>query len=273
MQDIKIPFGLDKASGTIKEAGDVSRGRACGCVCLSCRQGLMAKKGDVIVWHFSHDQDAVDRPVRECEISFESCCRLYTIDLAMGGLIKGLRTPARRVRVQDILRPVCEAKQFLNVDYLLSTRYDLEARIPGGSIAIFLAYSGRGLPPKPEDPRQGLLAIDIERIRDMYATTPSGPGALRALITKVFTSDNPGKTWLYHPREKAVIDAVPTPVCDPPPPEVTDPLTPSSPPPNRRGHFACLGCGHAWSGMENTDRRCGECGGSLLSRFTPDSNT
>lgn len=278
MQDIKIPFGLDKTSGTVKEVGDVSRGRTCECVCLSCRQGLVAKQGDVLAWHFSHDNDAVDRPERECEISFESSCRLYIIDLALAGQIKGLRTPARSVRVHGVLRSVCKAKAFSDVDYLSSTTYDLEARIPNGSIAIFLKYSTRSLPETPENPRQGVLAIDVEHIRDLYATIASGPGVLRALITKVLTGDSAAKEWLYHPREQAVIDAAPQPDVDQLPPAAK--FTPQNPqlnlthtqPLNRRGRFVCLDCGQTWSGMENTDRNCGVCGSSLLSKFTPESD-
>ncbi len=276
MQEIKIPFGLDKNSGSIKEVGDVSRGRTCGCVCLCCRQSLVAKQGDVLVWHFSHDKDAVDRPVRECEISFESSCRLYVIDLALGGRIEGLRTPARSVRVHGVLRSVSEPKGFLDVEYLPSTRYDLEARIGGGSIAIFLKYSTRSLPPTPENPRQGLLAIDIEHIRSLYATSASGPGVLRTLITEVLTGDNTAKEWLYHPREQAVIDAAPPSNAGSLPPAAE--LTPQNthvdrthtPPPNRRGHFTCLGCRHTWSGLEYTDRKCAKCKESMLSKFTPE---
>ena len=273
MQDLKIPSGLDKTSGKMKEVGDVSTGRTCGCICPSCRQGLIAKKGDVLAWHFSHDKDAVDRPVKECDISFESCCRLYAIDLALRGLIKGLRTPAHRVRVHGIPRAVSEAKDFPEVEYLRSCAHDLEARVPGGSIAIFLAYSSRSAPPKPQDPKQGLLAIDIERIRDQYAITPSRADSLRALITKAFTGDDHGKKWIYHPREQAVVEAVPKPFPDPKAHAEWEweCMPQTEPDAGRWGQFACLGCGHTWSGMENINRRCSECQSHLLSKFRPES--
>jgi hypothetical protein len=281
MQDLKIPFGLDKNCGSIKEVGDVSRGRDCGCVCPSCRQGLIAKQGDVLVWHFSHDKDAVDRPVRECDISFESCCRLYAIDLALSGIITGLRTPAHSVRVHGIRRPVCDAKEIHDVEYLASNRYDLEARLPGGSIAIFLAYSSRCFPPMPEDPKQGLLAIDIEHVKGGYAVAQSGPGVLKAIIGEIFTLETPAKKWLYHPREQAVIAATPAPrerrYQSMPPMAKSQSsgrrlsYTVPSPPPNRVGQFHCLACGHVWDGMEHTDRRCAVCGSHLLSRFMPKS--
>lgn len=273
MQDLKIPFGLDKTAGMIREIGDVPRGRACGCVCPSCLQGLMAKQGDVLVWHFSHDKDAVDRPVRECDLSFESCCRLYTIDLALNGAIKGLRTPAYSVRVHGIQRPVCQSKNIPDLEYLPSNRYDLEVRLQGGSIAIFLAYSGRGYPPPPEDPRQGLLVIDVESIRAQYAVVPSGPGVLRELITATFLGDAAGKRWLHHPREQAVIDAATPPVANNQPKQIPAHPNPTmqsatAPRPNREGHFLCIGCSREWTGMEYTDRTCKACGSHLLSQFT-----
>ena len=39
----------------IRFVGDVPGGAACGCYCAVCRSPLIARKGDVNVWHFAHE--------------------------------------------------------------------------------------------------------------------------------------------------------------------------------------------------------------------------
>lgn len=52
MTDLGTPFGL--RDGRIVAPGDVQSGAACGCVCPGCGGLLVAKKGSIKRWHFSH---------------------------------------------------------------------------------------------------------------------------------------------------------------------------------------------------------------------------
>lgn len=45
---------IDPTTGEIRLISEVSRGKACGCVCAQCRQPLVAKKGERVTHHFSH---------------------------------------------------------------------------------------------------------------------------------------------------------------------------------------------------------------------------
>lgn len=46
-------FALAK-NGNIVSVADVERGLACNCICPACKEVLIAKQGDVRVWHFAH---------------------------------------------------------------------------------------------------------------------------------------------------------------------------------------------------------------------------
>lgn len=52
MADLGTPFGLRE--GRIVAPGDVPSGAACGCICPGCSGPLVAKKGSIKRWHFSH---------------------------------------------------------------------------------------------------------------------------------------------------------------------------------------------------------------------------
>ncbi|MBL8484120.1 MAG: hypothetical protein JNJ60_18125 [Rhodocyclaceae bacterium] len=46
-------FAIAK-DGQIVSVADVERGQACGCTCPACNAPLIARQGDVRVWHFAH---------------------------------------------------------------------------------------------------------------------------------------------------------------------------------------------------------------------------
>ena len=53
VQSLKIPYGL--LNGQLKHVSEVKRGLDCECVCASCGERLVAKKGNKTVHHFAHD--------------------------------------------------------------------------------------------------------------------------------------------------------------------------------------------------------------------------
>ena len=52
MTDLGTPFGLKE--GRIVAPSDVPAGAACACICIGCGAPLVAKKGRIKRWHFSH---------------------------------------------------------------------------------------------------------------------------------------------------------------------------------------------------------------------------
>jgi hypothetical protein len=51
--EIKLPFGVD-ATNRLVHVSDVVSGKACGCICPSCRSPLIAAKGSIKQHHFKH---------------------------------------------------------------------------------------------------------------------------------------------------------------------------------------------------------------------------
>ena len=52
-----IPFGLHRDTGRFLDITEVSRGSACNCICPGCRTDLIARQGEVKLWHYSHSTD------------------------------------------------------------------------------------------------------------------------------------------------------------------------------------------------------------------------
>lgn len=52
-----IPFGLHRETGRYLDITEVSRGSACNCICPGCRTDLIARQGEVKLWHYSHTTD------------------------------------------------------------------------------------------------------------------------------------------------------------------------------------------------------------------------
>jgi hypothetical protein len=50
---LRVPFG--RKNGRMVAPNEVESGRECGCECPGCGASLIAKKGELIVWHFAHD--------------------------------------------------------------------------------------------------------------------------------------------------------------------------------------------------------------------------
>jgi Competence protein CoiA-like family len=68
MKNIKLPFGLkDEMLVHISEA---QQGLGCGCVCPSCKEPLVARKGGITVHHFAH------RKGSECAKAVETALHL-----------------------------------------------------------------------------------------------------------------------------------------------------------------------------------------------------
>ena len=55
---LRLEYGLDKETKKARYIKDVDRGLSCNCVCPICNQDLVAKKGDVRMHHFAHNNGA-----------------------------------------------------------------------------------------------------------------------------------------------------------------------------------------------------------------------
>ena len=211
MSDAKIPFAIRKADQSIVEVSDVTRGQQCGCVCPSCKQGVIARQGDVYVWHFSHDQNARDKPDKACDISFYSCCRQYVIELLLKGKITQLCTPEYVISEScnhygagdEWTEVVTGSHTFENIT-VKTIKSDVEIGIGHHNFRLFFSYPGRVLPNCPDDKKTGLLVVDMRAIKINYYAQKTSPGLLKMLLTSLLANENEHKHWLFHPREETV---------------------------------------------------------------------
>ncbi len=54
---ITFKLGKDKSTGKIVAIEEVTRGRACGCICPECEKDLVAAQGEKNDWHFRHNHE------------------------------------------------------------------------------------------------------------------------------------------------------------------------------------------------------------------------
>lgn len=89
-------FAIAK-NGDLVSVKEVERGLACNCTCPSCGEALMAKQGEVRVWHFSHASET------ECKGAAESALHLAAkriIEKARGLMLPGI-TVSQAFRLDD----------------------------------------------------------------------------------------------------------------------------------------------------------------------------
>ena len=293
MSDARIPFAIRKSDHKFVEVSDVERGQRCGCVCPSCNQSVIARQGNVNVWHFSHDQNAIDKPVKECDISFNSCCRQYAIELLLQGEITRLCTPdlvisepCLTLECDEWTANVTDPHTLENITAKKTTKYDIEISVGSYNLFLFFSYKDRHLPVSPADKTAGLLAVDITPVETEFYSQKTTPGLLKELLTKLMAFDTKHKSWLYHPREDNVraqlckkvqqeamsyVPEVPSTVID----DNNDILELSQSQDlvnksTQEGQYRCFTCGTSWRGKEYIDAHCPKCHEYILSIFKAD---
>ena len=69
----RLYYGIK--DGQIVSINDVNSGKTCGCVCPSCGEQLIAKKGKIMIHHFAHAS------TKDCEYGYETSLHLLAKDI------------------------------------------------------------------------------------------------------------------------------------------------------------------------------------------------
>lgn len=206
--DVLIPIAVSADTGEWMEVTSVPRGRACGCLCPSCEASVVAKHGEVNVWHFAHDKEPLHAAERECELSFNACCRVYLRQLFVTGYINCLLTPG--LSISDIVYD----NGFKKVEQVVSQErsvsgwrvkaeplFDVELLVlDTRSIHIQFTYPGRPAKPVIKQGEDGYLIIDLDRFREGFGETSNKKLPLKDYLKGAIEGSTLGKTWDYHPR-------------------------------------------------------------------------
>jgi hypothetical protein len=211
-----IPFGRREVDGLLVSVDDVPRGEGCGCVCPSCNIPLVARKGDVNVWHFAHiARNAgtdVDTP---CEYSFFVSVRLMAQQTIAAHAV--LTLPAYqdhfilgRNRLGLPWRhdfTITDASTIQLNDVRTDTRYgetpvDVVGTVSGWDFVVFLSHPGR---PVPEPLRSldgmkaGALQICLDALAERWHDQDRGNQAFAVVVKHFLRDDQDSKRWLFHP--------------------------------------------------------------------------
>lgn len=204
---MKIPFAIDRTTGSHIEITANDRSLYKDCVCPSCEGSVIAKLGTEVEWHFAHAKHPLRPPVRTCDISFGSACRSYILDLASQGVFTQILTPSYEL-ADDVYPalslPVANAVTLLLPEPSPHQAFDLFFALGQFSLAVHLTYQGR----KPLDleapTNLGVVEMDLDYVESTYNQTTRGVTLIRQLATDLFERELPHKTWRYHPRESEI---------------------------------------------------------------------
>jgi hypothetical protein len=241
----------------------VPRGKLCGCVCPSCNLRVIAKKGEVREWHFAHSFDKVDRKVQPaCEYSAFVALRRAIWDVlpSLRSIDVPSASPAERksgVRSVELERVEVGAK-------FAGIRIDAVAQVQSYSLAIYVTYPSRPLPPELRDlntPRSGVLEICLALIPKVEASGFGGLPSGRALnsmqaVSDWLKHDLSTKIWAHHPRATSAETRV-----------TTTSICVDQGPKESVLRFKCVVCSKEWSGPNSQlGRTCPECCTHLYTR-------
>lgn len=298
-----VPFGLRERDQAIVDVYAVHRGRACGCICPSCRTPLIARHGEEKAWHFAHaSRNVYDRTVQECDFSFYVSVRLMARQLIGSKLTLAL--PEYRDRVSQYVDVLHETRE---LDYVITkgkaiqleqveveTRFakaavDLKGRVGDFEFVVYLVHPGRLVPPELEaldGIKAGVIAIDLRNLAGVFAQLTGGERTYSDALADFLGNDLASKRWVYHPRRAALHKDAEGKLEQSIAREIEDPRRYSglgSGLPTDKGHLVgasqiiaarevkceCLFCGQRWDGREPGVNECPRCRTHLGTRILP----
>lgn len=237
--DRKIPFAIRQSDRKIVGVEDVPRGKAAQCICPSCKRPLIARHGEVNIWHFAHDFSGTNPDL--CSYSvFESIREAITWLLPQ---LDSIRVPGVGER---------PAKQVVYKEVLQAKGVDARINVGDFRLLLWLDYPGRhwgGEESKLGD-KTGLLSLSIDRLIGQGSKRILSIGRLRLWMEE----EDLAKRWIHHP------------------------LLPKKPlrhGPNRERddlefQHRCVQCGNTWIGIAVIgSATCNKCATHLFVTSTP----
>lgn len=255
-----IPFALDRQSNKIVDIDAVPSGLACNCICPSCKQPLLAKKGHIIKWHFAHqantdyDEICLYTPARAAKAMILQMLPGMTvfntpdyIHAATGTTI----TTASTVKLDRV--EISDTEEHL---------YDATLTVGKHTILLYLGLTGSDKCHEPEQ-RHSALFIDLSKFVETFYGENRLSGTEQ--IWRMLALPHPAKSWLSHPKEKSV-------KLVPQRPEIQTRLSntsrrwnnitpelPEKAAQNKPVMYLCIHCNHRYKGKERGPNSCPKC--------------
>ncbi|ENQ8062034.1 hypothetical protein ACEQ2R_004576 [Vibrio parahaemolyticus] len=211
-----IPFGLK--DGKYYDVSEVERGRACGCICPSCKQVLVAKKGnpEKMAHHFAHDkkaQEDQDEKI-ECEYSFcvvarlvikQSLRELTTFEIQSPEWKVALSEEDNYGRTRTVIGYVTKANTltFKEFEVEPSAPYnevDVLCYVSGYPIGIYFSYQGRPAYSPNKIGNLSILEINLEPLKLLYDEFKDQEYDTFKDLALAYVFDDGDRRWLSHAR-------------------------------------------------------------------------
>jgi hypothetical protein len=296
---LRIPFGIRKIDGLVVDVHEVSNGRACDCLCPSCKTPLIARQGPKKEWHFAHaTMDTYESTKNGCEYSFfvsvalmskqvfAECRSLqvpeYKLRLEGTGIYSRLQyfaertiTPSRLIELDS-----CQIDAKLN-----GIKADVMARVKDAYLAIYLQHPDKSVIAASNDDfrrlRIGALSIDLGMIPLVFNQSQCNNSRYKPLLEEFLFRCQQGKRWIYHPRQdKATLSAQTElkSLCEKDysykissqPCAVGPNRSTTLPIPVRNNQhqvqYECVICRIEWTGWSIGENYCPKCGESIYAR-------
>ncbi|MFH4538757.1 competence protein CoiA family protein [Vibrio alginolyticus] len=211
-----IPFGLK--DGKYYDVSEVERGRACGCICPSCKQVLVAKKGDPekMAHHFAHDKKAQkdqDEKI-ECEYSFCVVARLVIKQSLREFTTFEIQSPEWKIelsekdkyeRTQTVTGYVTKANTLTFKEFEVEPsapchEVDVLCYVSGYPIGIYFSYKGRPTYSPEKAGQLSILAIDLDPLQQLYREFKNQEYDSFKDLALAYVFDDGDRRWLSHAR-------------------------------------------------------------------------
>ncbi len=211
-----IPFGLK--NGKYYDVSEVERGRACGCICPSCKQVLVAKKGDSekMAHHFAHDkkaQEEQDEKV-ECEYSFCVVARLVIKQSLRELTAFEIRLPEWKIELseQDNYDRTRVVTGYVTQEHILTfeefevepsspyNEVDVLCHINGYPVGIHFSYQGRPIYSPDQSDTLSVLEIDLEPLKSLYCDLKNQKYDSFIALVLAYVFELGHRRWLTHVR-------------------------------------------------------------------------
>lgn len=216
MDELLIPFGIDKSTGCVIEPEDAIKGRACNCYCPECKVSLISRhpKDEEALKHFAHDhRDEKNDPQKKCPLHGAASVALMIRHLASRLTGETFTTPEWIIRTGmrccNRSIPVVVATEQANViekatanHSLTGSEPDIVLEIGGHEIAVELKYQNRGdkYQRHSESNHSAVLFVDCDKFK-LHKDRGNTLRRFSELAMEFFLSSE-GKMWFSHPREQ-----------------------------------------------------------------------
>lgn len=264
----KIPFGYEVDTDSLIDVGSVERGQACSVICPSCGMPLVAKQGEVNVWHYAHDpSNRSNTTLTTCEYAYEVSVRSMIKQMAIKDMSLALPYWKEVIHLVDGLESNLNPSSIATITHssnvvlkqnrlghrLGEADLDVFGDIGSGyNLGIFLSYQGRKLPQSLKeliDKNTGVIEIRIDELRETFAN--SERGLHTDVLRKALSETVIGKYWVYHPRRNAIYQEVKERLREKTYGSYRGPLNEID---VRR--YQCLTCSSEWTGQSNYCKVC-----------------